>query len=97
MWRKTLIFLVVGVLCLAALSATLIRIQAAPDAPDAVYSIPWWTVDGGGGTSQGGSYKISGTTGQPDPGNLSGSNYTLRGGFWSGRVDYRSYLSVVIR
>jgi len=47
------------------------------------YSIDWWTVDGGGGTSTGGVYSVSGTMGQPDDGQMSGGNYTLDGGFWS--------------
>jgi len=49
----------------------------------AQYSIDWSTIDGGGGTSTGGVYSISGTIGQPDAGTMSGGNYTLEGGFWS--------------
>ena len=47
------------------------------------YSIDWFTIDGGGGTSTGGVYAVSGTLGQPDAGQLRGGNYTLEGGFWS--------------
>src|SRR6516225_7254569 len=47
------------------------------------YSIDWFTVDGGGGTSTGGVYSVSGTIGQPDAGTMSGGNYTIQGGFWS--------------
>ncbi|MFN3409754.1 MAG: hypothetical protein ACK45B_12210, partial [Limisphaerales bacterium] len=32
----------------------------------AQYSIPWQTIDGGGGTSTGGVYRVTGTIGQPD-------------------------------
>jgi hypothetical protein len=46
------------------------------------YSIDWYTIDGGGGTSTGGVYSVSGTIGQPDAGVLTGGNYTLVGGFW---------------
>src|SRR5262249_10525207 len=46
------------------------------------YSLNWSTVDGGGGTSSGGSYSISGTIGQPDAGRLTGGSYVLDGGFW---------------
>jgi hypothetical protein len=46
------------------------------------YSIDWSTVDGGGGTSTGGVYTVSGTIGQPDAGVMSGGTYTLNGGFW---------------
>jgi hypothetical protein len=48
------------------------------------YSIDWYTIDGGGGTSSGGVYTLSGTIGQPDAGTLSGGNYVLEGGFWGG-------------
>lgn len=46
------------------------------------YSIAWHTMDGGGGTSTGGVYAVSGTLGQPDAGTLSGGKFTLNGGFW---------------
>jgi hypothetical protein len=46
------------------------------------YSIDWSTIDGGGGTSTGGVYSVSGSLGQPDAGTMSGGNYTLDGGFW---------------
>jgi hypothetical protein len=50
----------------------------------AQYSINWFTVDGGGGTSTGSVYSVSGTIGQHDAGNaMSGGNYSLTGGFWS--------------
>src|SRR5204863_8939568 len=38
----------------------------------------------GGGTSTGGVYQVSGTTGQSDAGpTMSGGNFSLTGGFWS--------------
>ena len=46
------------------------------------YSIDWFTIDGGGGTSTGGVYSVSGTIGQPDAGAMSGGSYALTGGFW---------------
>jgi len=48
------------------------------------YSIDWYTIDGGGGTSSGGQYTLMGTIGQPDAGTLSGGPYVLQGGFWGG-------------
>lgn len=48
------------------------------------YAIDWRTMDGGGGTSTGGVYAISGTIGQPDAGRMAGGPYALSGGFWSG-------------
>src|ERR1035437_9715226 len=48
------------------------------------YSIDWYKIAGGGGTSTGGTYQVSGTIGQHDAGNaMSGGNYSLTGGFWS--------------
>jgi hypothetical protein len=48
------------------------------------YSINWFKVAGGGGTSAGGEYQVSGTIGQPDAGGLmTAGNYSLTGGFWS--------------
>jgi len=46
------------------------------------YHIDWFTIDGGGGTSSGGQYTLSGTIGQPDAGELTAGNYVLEGGFW---------------
>ena len=46
------------------------------------YKIDWFTIDGGGGTSTGGVYSVSGTIGQPDAGRLSGGNFSIDGGFW---------------
>lgn len=48
------------------------------------FSIDWSTTDGGGGTSTGGVYSVSGTIGQPDAsGAMTGGQYFLAGGFWS--------------
>jgi hypothetical protein len=48
------------------------------------YSIDWYKIAGGGGTSTGGTYAVSGTIGQPDAsGAMSGGNYSVTGGFWS--------------
>ena len=48
------------------------------------FSIDWFTIDGGGGTSTGGVFSVSGTIGQPDAGTpMSGGNFSVSGGFWS--------------
>jgi|ERR1022692_1102587 hypothetical protein len=48
------------------------------------YSIDWYKASGGGGTSTGGVYSISGTIGQHDAGGpMTGGNYSLTGGFWA--------------
>ena len=48
----------------------------------AQYALDWFTLDGGGGTSTGGVYSVSGTIGQPDAGVMNGGPFTLVGGFW---------------
>lgn len=45
-------------------------------------AIRWSTIDGGGGTSTGGVYAVSGTIGQPDAGIMRGGNFAVNGGFW---------------
>src|ERR1700759_4026723 len=48
------------------------------------YSIDWYKISGGGGTSTNGQYAVSGTIGQHDAGGpMTGGNYSLTGGFWS--------------
>jgi hypothetical protein len=54
------------------------------------YDGNWYTVDGGGGTSTGGTYSLSGTVGQPDAGTLGGGSYALTGGFWTTNGDIGS-------
>jgi len=49
-----------------------------------IYSIAWYKIAGGGGTSTNGQYSLSGTIGQHDAGGaMAGGNYSLTGGFWS--------------
>ena len=48
------------------------------------YSIDWYKIAGGGGTSTNGQYAVTGTIGQPDAGGaMSGGGYSVTGGFWS--------------
>ena len=50
----------------------------------AQYSVDWYTLDGGGGTSTSTVYEVKGTTGQWDAGEaMAGGPFTLSGGFWS--------------
>ena len=49
-----------------------------------IYSIDWYKVAGGGGTSTGGVYSVSGTAGQHDAGGpLTNGVYSLTGGYWA--------------
>ena len=48
------------------------------------YSVAWYKVAGGGGTSTGGTYSVSGTIGQHDASApLTGGGYQVTGGFWA--------------
>jgi hypothetical protein len=59
-------------------------LAAALPASAQTFTIDWFTIDGGGGTSTGGVYSLSGTIGQPDAsGPMTGGNYALVGGFWA--------------
>ena len=45
-------------------------------------SLPWYTIDGGGGT-----FTLSGAICQPDAGGpMTGGSFSLTGGFWAGHV-----------
>jgi hypothetical protein len=70
--------LVLGVWGLGLLLNTNVQAQS--------YSINWYTIDGGGGTSAStnGAYSISGTVGQPDAGpTMTNGQYAVTGGFWA--------------
>jgi hypothetical protein len=46
------------------------------------FSMDWHTIDGGGGTSSGGDFTLSGTAGQADAGPvMTGNDFTFTGGF----------------
>lgn len=62
----------------------------APFAVGAQYSIAWSTMDGGGGTSTGVGFSLSGTIGQPDAGLMSGGPFSLVGGFWGAGVAFQT-------
>ncbi len=84
----------IGVACLALvlIGAGLVRavpgarrvVRAATDA----FTLDWWTVDAGGGTSDGPTYSLSGTLGQfdadPSSAGMSGPGFRVTGGFWAG-------------
>jgi hypothetical protein len=70
---QRLAFVIAGSLLWLAISA----VWAQTD-----FSVDWFSLGGGGGTSTGGVYSVSGTIGQDDAGTMSGGNFTLVGGFW---------------
>jgi hypothetical protein len=48
------------------------------------YSIDWFRIAGGGGTSTGSVYSLSGTIGQSDAGPaMTNGQYAVTGGFWA--------------
>ena len=48
------------------------------------YTLDWYSMDGGGGSSAGGAYAVHGTIGQPDASPaMTGGNFSLTSGFWS--------------
>lgn len=66
---------------LALLSLAVLALGAAP--ASAQLAIGAYTVDGGGGTSSGGSFAVTGTIGQPDAAPpATGGVFSLAGGFW---------------
>ena len=68
--------LMLGAWCLGPAFAPVARAQS--------YSLDWHKIAGGGGTSTGGVYAVSGTIGQHDAGGpMAGGNYSLTGGFWA--------------
>ena len=72
--------------CLRKSSALgiIICLMSAASALAQSYSIDWYKISGGGGTSSNGQYTVSGTIGQHDAsGPMTGGNYSLTGGFWS--------------
>jgi hypothetical protein len=74
----------VAAVALLFIAATAVGVRAAGS-----YAIDWWTVDGGGQTSTGAGYALTGTVGQPDaqPAPATGGGYQLQGGFWHNPAD----------
>jgi len=73
--------------CFAALAMITAATFAQFAGPEGSYDLSWYTIDGGGGTSSGGSFELTGTIGQPDAGVMTGgapgNEFELVGGFWS--------------
>ena len=73
-------FLLIAGLLLLAISAVSFTVLAQNDR----FAVPWWSIDGGGGKSQGTRFGVTGPIGQPDAGYGESATYTLTGGFWAG-------------
>ena len=85
-------FILIGLVLLLLLVVTSALAQTG-----GIYDLSWNSVAGGGTMfSTGGTYSLGGSAGQPAAGNaLTGTNYSLTGGFWVEFQPYRSYLPAV--
>ncbi len=78
MTRRT--FAIVGIALVAVLAVTWTAL-----AQTGALDVPWFSVDGGGGTSEGGDFTLEGTIGQPEAGGkLTGGDFAVEGGFIPG-------------
>lgn len=74
--KRRIIGALIGIVTLAALANAVLAAGA--------FAVNWWSIDGGGGASNGGSYALRGTIGQTDAVVASGGSYVLYGGFHGG-------------
>ena len=79
---NTLDFRPAAVLAMTLLCSGAVRAQ---------FSIDWYTIDGGGGTSSGGGFSLTATIGQPDAGDCAGGAFALGGGFWGAAAGVACY------
>lgn len=86
---KAYLFLTPIFLALAILVAAPVHSQ--------VYAVDWWAFAWGGEIQSGGEYTLSGSGGQPEPGALTGGNYTLTAGFLVVETQSYLYLPLIIR
>jgi hypothetical protein len=88
----------IRVLCVLLLTLLLAVTLATAAGPQ--LGLDRWTVDGGGGTSRGGTYVLRGTVGQAEAGaQLVADPYALSGGFWGAPSQQGTlvYLPLVLR
>lgn len=92
--KRILACLLIAIVLLVAVSLVL--------AQTGEFQLPWHRIASGGGTSSDGArYALSGTIGQPEAGALmEGSSFQLSGGYWGGAAPgatpYQLYLPVVV-
>lgn len=80
-WKRTIWITLTLVLLLVSLAM-------ASAAPQAIYGLPWYTMDAGGGAISGGVYRMNATIGQAEDGKMvSGGNYRLYSGYWGAFKD----------
>lgn len=65
----------------------------AASASAGTFELTWFSIDGGGGSSVGGSFALSGTIGQSDAGApMTGGDFSLTGGYWAGGATSSDFL-----
>jgi uncharacterized membrane protein len=82
----------------AILVALVLFLLAGTALASGTYELLWYSISGGGSPSGGGHYALSATVGQPAADSMSGGQYSLSGGFWSGVPPrFPVYLPIVFR
>jgi hypothetical protein len=82
-----------------SIALALLAVSIAAAQTGAGYDLTWSTIDSGGYTfSTGGAYSLGGTIGQPEAAVMSGSAYTVSGGFWFGSTAHMNiYLPLIVK
>ena len=81
MMRARLTALGLGVLALVGASAGAVSLAGESEP-----AVDWYSIDGGGGTSEGNDFVVRGTIGEADAGRLAGGEFSLAGGLITGGV-----------
>ena len=68
------------------LTSAALLVALAPSPALAQFQIDWYTIDGGGGSSAGGAFSLTGTIGQSDAGAAAGGGFECGSGFWGGSL-----------
>lgn len=79
MMPRRIAAIVSGAALAGVLGVSMVAAQAG-----GTYSVTWFGLPGGGGTSSGGSYSVTGAIGQPFASQAVGSTYTVQTGFFGG-------------
>lgn len=72
----------IAIVWITAIIVLLVSFESAMVLAGESFNIAWWTMDGGGGLSQGDTFSVNGTIGQSDAGIMVGEQYVLQSGFW---------------
>jgi len=83
--RENAVLLPMKSSCRRQLALALAALLVATGASAQSWAVAWHAISGGGGTSTGGDFALSGSIGQPaaDGAPMTGGNYSLTAGFWA--------------